>query len=559
MTLALDDAEARLRVQQGEIMLERTALLARCQDDIITQAAIRKLCTYGLPDGTPGYIYWFRNFAYIYEPREIPGRTTMPFVLWDFQEEELKFIHEAITNAQGIRGEPANFAYLKSRDMGMSWLIITYFLWDWMFNGGSYLLISRKQEEVDTIGNMKSLFEKLRWQLRKQPAWLLPAGFVWKTNSKELLIQNPSGGEITGESSNPNAGRGDRRKAVMLDEFASCEYDKEVWKACAGSSYVRFAVSTPKGLYNLFADMCRGKCEEKVTVRTIHWSMHPIKNIDMVTLPDGRLSSPWYERERIRMNPDDIASELDLSFNTSQKGRIFPTYGNGHKRALAPIPGLPIIRAWDPGRTFFILFLQVDPWGRVRCLQEICVEDARIADVAREVKAMSFSARFRGFEFIDCGDPAGSYMGNAAQEDPEYTILQEKHEIDVQWEFMANVPTKFRVKDRITVINEKLGIYIGSDKTAEDGPALLVDVENCPKLDEALSGGYCYQVDSKGEVTDTIMKRHPYIDAVDCLGYGILFDAGDNTPHARRKQSEEEQEDDRENAPTAWGGMSQRC
>jgi hypothetical protein len=552
-----------LSPEQKQNIQLRAHILAECYEDLEKQAAYRKLCRDGIlpglhpdyPDGITGYAFWFKHFAWIYEPRNPPGMDGLPFLCYPFQSEELDFIHATIERGMGVAGDPTNVLWVKARDMGITWLVITYFLWDFLFNNGSYLMGHRKQEEVDKIGDMATMFEKLRWQLRKQPAWLLPFGWDWRTCSKEMLLVNPTGGELAGESSNSEFGRGDRRKAILFDELPVWEHDTSAWRAAAGSTNVRFGIGTPRGITGKFAKLALGKDDEEVTVRKLYWWMHPIKAEGLEYDQRGQPTSPYYEKKKKALSADELASEYNLDFNESQKGKIFTCFGSGHKRfKLDPIPGIPIIRCWDPGLTFYVLFMQIDAQGRIRVLRELCLENARIRQMAESVQSVS-NKYFLGYEFEDCGDPAGSWVSSSGQEDPEYTILARDYGINVEWAFIQQTPTKVRVKNRIVAINRALERYIAGDTPALDGPAIIISEKGCPDLVDAISGGYRWATDNNGNVLEgVIAKIHPYIDAIDCLGYGLLY----RESFAFLGKVDEDVEEDREDEKPTKGRWDKR-
>jgi hypothetical protein len=59
---------------------------------------------------------------------------------------------------------------------------------------------------------------------------------------------------------------------------------------------------------------------------------------------------------------------------------------------------------------------------------------------------------------------------------------------------------------------------------------LVIDIEKCPVLDEALLEKYRYKVNKwTKECTEEIDEQHPWEDVVDCLGYGIVYRLGLNT------------------------------
>lgn len=106
--------------------------------------------------------YWLENFCYTYDPR--PRRPkNLPFLPYDFQKELIQDLVNAINNGEDILIE-------KSRDMGVTWCVIYVLQWYWQFHDGyNFHLGSKKKDNVDRIGDMSTLYGKLRYNLRLQP------------------------------------------------------------------------------------------------------------------------------------------------------------------------------------------------------------------------------------------------------------------------------------------------------------------------------------------------------------------------------------------------------
>jgi len=62
----------------------------------------------------------------------------------------------------------------KSRQMGFSWIFAGLQLYALIFHNMKSLYISKKAEEVDKSGDIKSHFEKIRFMIRYLPKWMLP-------------------------------------------------------------------------------------------------------------------------------------------------------------------------------------------------------------------------------------------------------------------------------------------------------------------------------------------------------------------------------------------------
>jgi hypothetical protein len=488
------------------------------------QQAVRLMCKEDI-------FFFFNYFAWTVDPRQKAERQIMPFLLYEYQVDLVKWLLEHIGATQGTI-ERRNLILEKSRDMGASWVVALLAMWLCYFRNSNILIGSRKEEEVDKKGDLDCPFEKIRFNVRRLPPFLRAPGFDPDKHLGFLLLQNPEGGQIVGESANPEFGRGGRSLLTIFDEFSVWQNDDSAWKASAQTTNVRLAIATPKGPYGKFAKLASNDPEEQVIKKRLHWSMHPIKSAGIKHDHNGQLTSPWYEEQKRTMSPEDVASELDISYATSIKGLVFPDYTEQHATTkLEPVEKQPIIRVWDPGITFCVMFLQIDHYRRVLCLQEVIFENARIRDVAEEVLKIS-QEEYQGYHFIDCGDPAGARRVSASQEDPEYVILAEQFGIDVDYTFMSEMPTNLRVKNRIVAIHQKLREYVYQTKT----PGLLVDSSRCPKLDEALRQNYRYRVNKfNKQVMEQIEEQHPFEDVVDCLGYGILYRLGLSTTSDSKK------------------------
>lgn len=481
------------------------------------------------------FFYWCEWYVWTFDPREDPQ--VIPFKLFDYQAEDAQWVLDAINSTIGTL-DKRDLLIEKSRGIGWSWLIITIAVWFLIFHNKSSLIGSRKEEEADKLNDIDTLLEKARFIIRRLPEWQLPDGMNLESGSKghmgHKLIQNPKGGQIAAEASCANFGRGGRKLFVVFDEFASWAYDEASSQAAGGSTNCRIFISTPNGPFNQFAMMARHEQENydiKPEVRRRHWSEHPECGAALRKDKNNKPTSPWYRVEKKRYTPDGVAAELDINYIASQRGLVFPDYiPEWHRvKDLTADANKPIVRVWDPGNTFFVLWMQVDSHGRVLCLEELCVTDdeehpggATIREVANEVIRIS-QERFPGFEFEDYGDPAGGIKQGASAALPEWVVLHTEYGIYVDTSAFDTMPSRLRVKTRIMAIHNQLGKTCRALRTH----SLLVDQQRCKHLDRALLEGYRYKVDKATKrVMEIVDEEHPYEDAVDCLGMGIVSKLG---------------------------------
>lgn len=278
----------------------RRECLRRAAGDEEVQHELRMACSRSL-------LFYVNAFVWTLDPRKDPSE--QPFITYPFQDLVLIQIADAI-------GDYDLFVE-KSRDMGLTWMALIVMDWKWRFRRmQSFMCVSRKETLVDQIGNPDSLFSKLDFLDDHLPGWLKVS-----RERKKLNIRNMDNGSvIDGEATVSDVGRGGRRTAIFLDEFAAMDTDRpgtgaEVLSATRDNTNCRIINSTPKGAANAFA-----KLRENPNLRKIraHWTLHPEKAAELWHDPSGKPRSPWYDLQCERaLHPMEIAQEIDIDYLAS--------------------------------------------------------------------------------------------------------------------------------------------------------------------------------------------------------------------------------------------------
>jgi len=300
----------------------RQAVHARVRDDPKYVSVIIDACA-------RDPLFYLNGFGWTYAPKDDHPFPKLPFILYPFQEEGILDIIRA------FRKE--DLLIEKTRDMGASWMCVSAAAWCWHFVPQlSFLLGSRVEQYVDQPGNPKAMFWKFDFLIDNLPKWLQPPGYNKNEHRRKMHVENPNTlSVIDGESTTDNFARGDRRTAIILDEFAAVENGHRILAATRDATNCRIFNSTPQGTNNAFYDKRQGSIRKL----RLHWSMHPIKSIGMYTTGentelkvldsggypegyepflDGKLRSPWYDNECKRAGSDrEIAQELDIDYGGS--------------------------------------------------------------------------------------------------------------------------------------------------------------------------------------------------------------------------------------------------
>lgn len=325
-----------------EKILTRLKINDACNNKSEARTMTWQLCA--RPDNpAEGCIFFIENFGFTFDPRPQANPNHLPFILFDYQKDAIRWLINHIDNGSDGFVE-------KSRDMGISWIIFVMVpLWYWLFRDGVNILEGSYKEDLVDNGTKDSLFGMLDYALDSLPVWILPKGFNKKKHRTHMKLVNPvTQNLITGDTMNPDFGRGSRKTAVLFDELGTWDYAKDAWESAGDSTACRIANSTPKG-WNYYA-MLR---ETGIDRLTLHWSLHPLKD------------QAWYEFEKTRRTDEEVAQELDISYQKSQEGRVYMEWGEQNiERGHFPYdPHSTLYVFWDFGRTddTAIIWVQINP------------------------------------------------------------------------------------------------------------------------------------------------------------------------------------------------------
>lgn len=261
-------------------------------------------------------VHWFNHWIWTYDPRGMSYGlpANLPFVLRPKQVELVDWLLEREnTQTHGL--------IEKSRDEGMSYVVLGFFLHRWLFvEGFAGGVGSRKEELVDKKGDPKTLFHKIRDMFSKMPDWMKPKGFVEKVHDNYMRIINPdNGATITGEAGD-NIGRGGRTTMYFLDEWAFVERQEAVDAAISQNTNVHIKGSTPNGIGDRFH---QDRFSGRYSVFTMPWRENPDKNWTVIY--NGKEIYPWYEKQLATLDDVVLAQEVDINYAASVEGVLIPS------------------------------------------------------------------------------------------------------------------------------------------------------------------------------------------------------------------------------------------
>lgn len=281
--------------------------------------------------------FFFNVLLWTYDPRPERNPADKPFITFDKQNDYLRWLERRYEDPYNISG----FAD-KPRDVGCSWVTLGWTIWHWWkdeaFNAH---LGSRVEDLVEKRGDPACLFFKADYMLAHLPPWFIPK-LDLDEHHTHMLIRHPDkpGNTITGESANPNFGRGGRYSFLFMDEFGFWDFARAAWESSGESAHFRLAVTTPPttGKMSHAWKLVSGQVG-KIHVFRFNYSDVPWKDATWLLQARENKSMHEYNREVLR------------SYDVGMEGKVYAMEWSQVKSDdfLEYNPRLPLYLSIDPG------------------------------------------------------------------------------------------------------------------------------------------------------------------------------------------------------------------
>lgn len=335
-----------------QVMDERVDFLGLVRTDYQRQYDELLMCK----DKYKGILHFFTNYVYTDKNTQLFGNDSpdvLPLIPFEFQIEAINEIRGSImTGTMPIeeRTQLTNVFIEKSRQMGLSWIIMGIFVYGFVFHNHKYHCISQKETDVDKVGDMRSLFEKARFILNNLPDWMLPAGYtreVGSEHNKYLTISRSDGtGAITGESAHPNASRSGTYNAIFMDEMAFMANASAINTSAAAATPCRIFNSTPNGEGNEFFRM-RKLTQRRQSEDTMKRLPPEVKGLRYHWKENPLYDDAWYAWKTKGMEVEKIAQELEINYNVALVGRVYTDFPEEYDPSVEFNPLLPVFITID--------------------------------------------------------------------------------------------------------------------------------------------------------------------------------------------------------------------
>jgi hypothetical protein len=262
-------------------------------------------------------LHWFEYYAWGNDPRPDAPLSVMPLAPFKFQGRYIEWL-DYITFKKRSSG-----VVEKARDMGATEVTLRWMLYNWLFRSDFIgLVLSANEDLVDSKKDPGTLFEKLRFQLRLLPSWMLPAGFSLDKDMPFMQLSNAKTGSVLqGDAPTANVGRQRRATFVLKDEsaaWANGGYQQHT--ALSRTSNTICDVSSVQGKFNKFSDLAH---DGKTPKFEMDWREHEWRDERWYNaLPHGIIGTA--------MTAEEIAQEIDRNYEASQPGRVLKNVREEH-------------------------------------------------------------------------------------------------------------------------------------------------------------------------------------------------------------------------------------
>ena len=456
-------------------------------------------------------LHFIRQYVKI-EDRDAPG-LSVPFELWPRQEDALQsFLDNRLIIS------------LKARQLGLTWLALSYALWRMLFTSGYYVVAISKREDPD----VKELVRRMKFSLRHLPDWMIQQKSskgqintttkTWDGGILSISIEHPQNEPSVFQSMTaaPDSGRSFTANLVILDEWAFHPYAEEIWSAAYPT------INRPTGGQVIgLSTMARATLFEEIW-RTAGLKENSFKQVFLPWNTDPRRCATWREATK-RDLPATWRQEYPETEEEAMSAGADTALPEFSRQVHVCTPFL--IPDWwerwiahDPGynNPFAWYWLAVNPDGIVYVYREYTQNygptEPKIfySDQAAKVRALSTKDEKTG-ELENINYVVAGRDAFAKSRETGKTYVDYYREGGIPWGF--NEPNTDR-RLRLGTWHEYLKPFSHPEKTT----AKLQIFGTCTALIETLPQLLLDENDRE-KVAD-----NPKIDnAYDAIGYGLIY------------------------------------
>lgn len=302
----------------------RIYVLDRCNKDPTFKQDILDMCRADIA-------FFTVTFCWAHETRDdafTDGAGKFPFIPWMDQVDILAWF--------AMYGGKYDITVEKTRGIGLSWIIVIFLLWKWLFHGEhlDYGILSKDDHSLDLPRRPATLMGKLDVLFENLPGWLQlgpdSKTVLHRTHTNHRFSHKVSNNAILGYTASDDKLRSGRLNLLISDESAFLPVDSQRW--LASSQFVtssRILVSTHDGTATMFYRATTDTKSKMVRIST-WWQSNPerwkgayvvkagqviLLDPDFQHTPDydfcfdhpGLERSPWVDSEFRKVGADPVS------------------------------------------------------------------------------------------------------------------------------------------------------------------------------------------------------------------------------------------------------------
>lgn len=268
--------------------------------------------------------YYVRQYC-VYEDKDAP-ELIQPFNMWPEQESALKSIHEHRLNV-----------ILKARQLGFSWLTMSYASWTMRMRSGRTVIgLSRSEDEAaELVRRLEVEFVNMPALIREKKESDGWNGPVYEKYTMKLVIHFPNEPDSVFYAfpSSPGSVRSFTADLVIFDEWAFQQFAEQIWVSAAptinrptGGKFIGLSTNERGSLFEkMFTDKDNG-----------------FNKIFIPWFADPRRDDEWYAKTKAMLG-DKITQEYPATVEEALSvigGAYFPEVTKATHYTKIPMKGI---------------------------------------------------------------------------------------------------------------------------------------------------------------------------------------------------------------------------